>query len=202
MRAPHEPERVEERLEVLPRLVCADGEHVRPAEIGTRAVWPKPRIDPRVRDRRCRAALAEMLLHVAAGVARIDEHHVALDARAVLRPVHASRLPRHPLWMADRDEVVDRRRTESVALRRVHPVREMEDVELSDDTFHAGRPARLHATRQAWARGSVVRMQSIESPLSASRIRFAPRGPTGANATISCPASAPTSARPATMPRM
>ena len=50
-----------------------------------------------------------------------------------------------------------------------------------------GRPAWLQATRHASATGSVTMTGSATSPFRAWRIRYAPRRPTGANATISWP---------------
>ncbi len=68
-------------------------------------------------------------------------------AWAYLREVQPARPRVHPLREAQRDQVVDDRRAQPSALARVHPVREVEDVEAAGEALDGGvaRPAPEHA---------------------------------------------------------
>ena len=61
-----------------------------------------------------------------------------------LRAVHRPRSGGRPLGMVKRHEVVDRRRTHARALGRVHPIREVKDVELAEQSLRH-RVARAHS---------------------------------------------------------
>jgi hypothetical protein len=84
---------------------------------------------------------AEQLDHVVGGELRVREDHVARSRRvAVLGAVHPPGARMDPVGEAERDEVVDHRRADAGALRRVHPVREVEHVEAADEPL-CRRPA-------------------------------------------------------------
>ena len=123
-------------------------------------------------------------------------------AFGVLRAVHRLRLRGRPLGKAQRHEVVDRRRAHAAALRRVHPVGEVEDVERAERRARAaGRPSRLQASRQRWANGSGDERSSTSRPSSASWIVASARGARRRERDDSCwPAAA--SASPPSEPRM
>ena len=84
-------------------------------------------------------ANGERLGDVRRGELRDREDQVARPRRVrVLAAVHPPGQRRHPLRVVQRREVVDGRRPQPAALRRVHPVREVEDVELPQ---RAARPS-------------------------------------------------------------
>ena len=64
----------------------------------------------------------------------------------VLGAVHPYGTPVCPLRKAKRDEVVDRRRPDARSLRRVHPVREVKDVEAADPAL-GRRPLQTRPSR-------------------------------------------------------
>ena len=79
--------------------------------------------------------------HVARGERRVGEHHVAAaHVRGTSRLCIAPRPALHPLGEAQRHEVVHRRRPHAAALRRVHPVGVVEDVEGAEEPLRR-RPA-------------------------------------------------------------
>ncbi len=91
-------------------------------------------------------------------------------------------------------EIVDRRRAHTGALRRVHPVGEVQHVEAADEAL-GGRPAE-HATsavRQRVRAGQRDEPQLDVEPVERlAGSRAALGRVVGANATISCPRAAPT----------
>ena len=102
---------------------------------------------------------------------RGDGHdHVAGAGRVrVLGEVLPARPRVHPLREAQRDQVVDDRRAQSSALARVHPVREVEDVERPGEALdRRGGPPGSRAVRQTYAEGgSVTRRRSTGMSASA-----------------------------------
>jgi hypothetical protein len=98
-------------------------------------------------------ALARDVERVGDVIARepgVDDHDVARTRRVrVLRTVHPLRAGRHPLGMVQRDEVVDHRRPDACALRRVHPVAEVQDIEAAHETLchRTAQPAPRRADR-------------------------------------------------------
>src|SRR5262249_31904559 len=70
---------------------------------------------------------------------RVDEHAVTGSGRVlVLRPVHTPGSRLDPLRKPKGHEVVNRRRPNTGALRWIHPIREMEDVERPNDRLDRG----------------------------------------------------------------
>ena len=132
---------LDERREVLARLERRHGEDVVAAELGLRAVAREDVVDSGQRHPHAILGHAEQLDDVARGERRVREDEVARARRVpVLRRVHAARAALHPLRMAQRHEVVDRRRADPSALRRIHPVREVEHVDRAEEALDA-RPA-------------------------------------------------------------
>jgi hypothetical protein len=124
---------VDERGEVLARLEGRDREQVRLPEVLGVAVGSELLADARVCDDDPVPREAERLRDVVGGEGRVREDDVA-RARGVLvlARVHRARARSDPLRKVERHEVVDRRRAEPSALRRVHPVREVQHVEGSE----------------------------------------------------------------------
>ena len=111
----------------------------------------------------------------------------ALRRVPVLRAVHAHRPAVDPVGEVERDEVVDHRRADAAALRRIHPVAEVEDVEGADDASPpAARRARDQAVRSACAAGTTGRRRSAATPSSDASIVRRPARDAGAKATTSC----------------
>ena len=109
-------------------------------------------------------------------------------AFAYLRPCIARVRAGHPLGEVERHEVVDRRRAQAGALRRVHPVGEVEHVERRRAS---ARPAASRAATRRCARRARRAASSAAArpgiPASASGITRRPSGEVGANATTSSP---------------
>ena len=132
---------VEKRRQVLARLEGRDGQCVRTAEILTLAGRREGRVDAGVGDVNPVGRHTESRRDVVAGEARVDHHDVGARTRvAVFRPVHAARPCVNPFREMERDEVVNHRRAHTAPLRGIHPVAEVEDVEVSDDAL-CRRPA-------------------------------------------------------------
>ena len=198
--AAQRPPRLHQRLEVLARLERGEAEHVRPAELGTFAVRLCTRRHARRGDADPLARHAQVLLHIAAGVGRVDEDEVAFCGARELVAVHRACARCHPLRMQERHEVVHHRRPDPTPLRRHHPVAEMEDVDRRrGNARRDGRPRRLQPILKACDHGKTTVRTSTGTSASASRINLRPLGRVGANAISSClPAAA--SARPASEP--
>ena len=180
--------RLDEHLQILPRLERRDGEDVRRAEIGRRTVGAVDVLRRGVRDPDPLGRDAERRVDVASRVRRVHEDDVARRGGvSVLAAVHRARPRGRPLGMVERHEVVDRRRTHAGALRRVHPVREVQRVERAEEALRGGTaepaPGRADRVRGRAAARCAARRRS---PSSAARIRSGPRRLVGANATISC----------------
>jgi hypothetical protein len=141
MPLPHDGECLRECRQVLARLVRSDGEDVRATQVGPLAVRSEARVDSGRSDDYPVFRDAEQLDDLAAREPRVDEDSVAGLRRVdVLRPVHSQRRRLDPVREAERDEVVDRRRAQAGALRGVHPVREVEDVERAEKPLD-GQPS-------------------------------------------------------------
>ena len=133
--------RGEQRLEVLPRLERRDGEHVRAARESARRRRREPGRRPGTRPRPSRAGTPSSSTTSPLGELGVDEDHVA-GARGVpvLGAVHPLRPALHPLGEAQRHEVVDHRRADPAALRRVHPVDEVEHVDRPEEALDRRPP--------------------------------------------------------------
>ena len=125
--------RVEQRLEVLPRLQRRNRQHVRPAQARALALARKDRrgrrmghVDPRGLD-------IEQLLHLTRSERGVADDQVS-GARSVtvLRGMHANGASVRPFGKPQGHEVVNRRCAHACALRRVHPIGEVEDVEAPE----------------------------------------------------------------------
>ena len=122
---------------------------------------------------------AEGLRDVASRVRRVHEDDVARRGGvSVLAAVHRSRPRGRPLRMMERHEVVDRRRAHARALRRVHPVREVQRVERAEEPL-GGRapepaPGGAHRVRERQRPGPDLDVDSRErraDPLRAADAR-------------------------------
>ena len=198
-----QPVRLDEHVQILPRLEGRDREDVRRAEIGGRPVRAEDVLRRGMRDADPLARHAERRRDVPSGVRRVDEDDVARRGRVpVLATCIDLVLRGRPLGMVKRHEVVDRRRAHARALRRVHPVREVEDVEARRAVAPppGGRARSMPCARRG--RRAAATCAPRRRPRRAQRGSGA--GPVmlvGANATISCsPAAA--SASPPSEPRM
>jgi hypothetical protein len=77
-----------------------------------------------------------MLGHIGGREARVGKDNVASRCGvSVLGAVHPPGPGVDELRKVKRHQVVDRRCPNALALRRIHPVGEMEDVEWTDDAF-------------------------------------------------------------------
>ena len=139
--------RLEQRRKVLARFEGRHRQRVRPAELAAEArrartphatpSWP----DAGIRDVHLLRGDTERLDDVGACEARVDDHHVArLSRMPVLRAVHTARALVNPVGEVQRHEVVHHRRAHTGALRRVHPITEMENVEAPEHALRR-RPA-------------------------------------------------------------
>ena len=151
--------RGEQRLEVLPRLERRDGQRVRPPEVGALALAREDRRRSRMRDAYALRLDVQQLAHVTRSELRVAHEDVGRPRRVpVLRAVHAHRPPVRPVGEAQRNEIVDRRRADATALRREHPVREVQHVEPAE-------PALRRWPCDARPRGSpAVRERQDEQP--------------------------------------
>jgi hypothetical protein len=134
------PPCLDQRLEILARLERGEAEHVRPAELGTLPVRRVSGSDSRRCDADPLGRHVQVLLHVAAGVGRVDEHEIAFCGARELVAVHRTCARRHPLGVQQRHEIVHHRRPDAAALGRHHPVAEVEHVDGADETLDR-RPA-------------------------------------------------------------
>ena len=142
---PSMPVRLDEHLQILPRLEGRDGEDVRGTEIRGRPVRMEDVLRRGMRDADPLARHAERRRDIPSGVRRVHEDDVAgRRGVPVLATVHRPRSGGRPLGMVKRHEVVDRRRAHTRALGRVHPVREVENVELAEQSLR-GRVTQAHS---------------------------------------------------------
>ena len=146
--AAEEAERVDERAEVLARLERRHRQQVRQPEVGTSPSAVNTASTPGMRDADPLRRDPEQLRRLPAGVRGVDEDDVAALRRLVLRAVHRARPPRRPLREAHRHEVVQHRRADAGALRRRHPLLEVEGVERAEQPL-GRRPAEPGSTRCA-----------------------------------------------------
>ena len=131
--------RLGERLQVLARLQRGDREQVGRSQVGGGAVRDEHGLDARVSDADALRPDTEELTDLAPGERRVDEEDVAgAGGVRVLAPVHRLRALRRPFREADGHEVVDRRGAYAGALRRVHPVGEVEHVEGTEEALGGG----------------------------------------------------------------
>ena len=171
--------RLDEHLQVLPRLERRDGEDVRDAEVGRRPVDAVDGLRCGMRDADPLGGHAEGLRHVASRVRRVHEDDVAgRGGVSVLAAVHRSRARGRPLGMMERHEVVDRRRADTRALRRVHPVREVQRVERAEEPLGSRTPepapGSAHRMREGQRPGSDLDVDPLErraDPLGAADAR-------------------------------
>jgi hypothetical protein len=145
--------RIEQRLEVLPRLERRDRQRVRLPEVGPLALVVEDGRRGGMRDAHALGGNVKQLAHVACGELRVADEHVRRLCRvAVLRAVHANGASVRPLRETHRNEVVDRRRAHAVPLRREHPVREVQHVEAAEPTLRRRvgqpRPRRAPSVRR------------------------------------------------------
>jgi hypothetical protein len=135
-------ERFDHEVDVLPRVECRDRENVGCAEVGALPLRLEQRLDPGVRDTDSLLGDLEVLDDIVGGEAGVGEDDVAGGGGVpVLGPVHPQRSWVNEVRKMKRHEVVDRGCPHATSLRRVHPVREMEDVEPADEPLE-GKPAR------------------------------------------------------------
>ena len=193
--------RLHERGEVLARLQRRHGEDVVAAEVCLRTVAGKDLLDSRQRDPHALLGNLEQLDDVARREGRVREDEVARPRHVpVLRRVHAARPPLYPLRMAQRHQVVDRRGADPGALRRIHPVGEVEHVDRAEKALDSRPPQAAPPLAPEVREGRNCSETSTGTPSSAAGMAFIPRGLVGAKATISCSPPA-TSAKPASEPR-
>ncbi len=137
-RAPgrQQPEGLDERAEVLPRLERCNREQVRLRALGLRPLGGELGADPGMGDHDLPARVAERRGGVVRGEGRVGEDHAA-GARGicVLAAVHGTRPAGDPFRKVQRDEIVDRRRPQPGALGRIHPVGEVEHVEGAEEAL-------------------------------------------------------------------
>ena len=126
-------------FEVLAPIGRRRRERIRSAGVVPVAVRPERRIDARVGHADSLPRDRERLDDVARGELRVREHHVAVSRLLRIGGVHPHGARVQLLRVFQRPEVVDHRRADAGTLRRIHPVREMEDVEAADEPF-GGRP--------------------------------------------------------------
>ncbi len=132
--------RLDQHLEVLPRLERGDREDVRCPEIRGRAVGREHGLGCRVRDADSLGRDPERRGDVTAREGRVHEDDVAgLGRVSVLARVHRPRPRRRPLGVMKGHEVVDRGRAHPGALRRVHPVGEVQGVEGAEEPLRRGK---------------------------------------------------------------
>ena len=125
--------------------------------------------DPGMRHDDPFAREAEAHGDIVGGEGRVGEDHAAGRRRVrVLAGVHRVRPPGHPLRVVERHEVVNRRRAQARLLGRVHPVGEVEDVEVAEPAL-GRRPA---GPRPGRAPG--VRADSVSAAARAGSRRAPP----------------------------
>ena len=176
-------EGLDERAEVLARLERRDGQQrtgaprSAPLPAGVNSA-PIPGCATTIRSR----GNAERLGDVVGRERRVGEDDVA-GARGV-RGTCGACIERvrggHPLREVERHEVVDRRRAEPGALRRVHPVGEVEDVERAEPAL-GRRPAEPRPRRAPAVRAG-KRLQAQLERNAGERLRDRARGPAARSA--------------------
>ena len=145
--------------QVLARLERGDGEHVRPAEVG--ALARRARTPPSRRGRRpssARAATPSRSTTSRPVYAELTKTRSQVRAvSAYLAPCIVRVFVGHPLGEANRHEVVHRRRPHAAALRRIHPVGEVEDVERAEQALERRLPEPAPGVAPARARTAAAR---------------------------------------------